>query len=147
MADIEQLKNLPHPDNSWTPLRGDLVIIEPTNISPDPQESGDWKLFNVYVIIKGEPFQGWQRGLSDSIELSGDTILTDIKGNNLIYYWNPNGKVEVSGGMTVRIKAIDECDNPTAKLLDLQIKLEKLKKEAEELSLSTNNQITEVFNE
>lgn len=143
MANIEQLKNLPHADNSWTPLTGDLIIIEPTNISPDPQEGGDWQYFNVYVIVKGDPFQGWQLGHSDSIELSGNTILTDIKGNGFIYYWNPNGKVEAFGNSTVRIKAIDEYNNPTAKLLDLQIKVEKLKKKAEELSLSTNNQITE----
>jgi len=139
MANIEQLQNLPCPDDSWTPLTGDLVIIEPTNISPHPEEGGDWQYFNVYVIIKGDSLQGWQRGLSDSIELSGETILTDIKGNGFIYYWNPNGKVEVTGGTTVRIKAIDEYKNPTAKLLNLQIKLEKLKKEAEALSLSTNN--------
>lgn len=134
MANIEQLHNLPHPDNSWTPLTGDIIIIEPTNVSPDPQEGGDWQYFNVYLITKGHPLQGWQLGQSDSIELSGDAIMTDIKGNGFIYYWNPNGKLEVTGGMTVRIKAIDEYDNPTAKLLNLQIKLEKLKKEAEELS-------------
>ncbi|PHV62181.1 hypothetical protein WEU38_08435 [Cyanobacterium aponinum AL20118] len=61
--------------------------------------------------------------IDSAIELSGNAIMTDIKGNGFIYYWNPNGKVEVTGRMTVRIKAIDEYDNPTAKLLDLQIKL------------------------
>lgn len=37
MANIEQLHQLPPVENSWTPLTGDLVIIEPTNISPHPE--------------------------------------------------------------------------------------------------------------
>jgi hypothetical protein len=103
---IEELHQLPDFEKIFDTITTDLVIVEPDEESPEAKDSPiePWRLFNVYIINK-EPFWGYNIGVFDSLELKGK-IYCDIKTNNLIYYWNPNGKIQISGIGIITIESI-----------------------------------------
>lgn len=105
MISKEELQAFPT-YRGWETLVADAILIEPAEIGTEEGVQQDWRSLNVYVI-QDKPFQGWQLGQSDSIELEG-RILSDIKANGLICYWNPVGKMQVRKSNTLRIWAIND---------------------------------------